>query len=111
MAPTTSASSKMVANPLHQALSKLYQNLQRDADTMKNALRNADQQMAGGDTWVGPAARSWGSQLSGKSRDCTIQVTAMLAEVESFLASEPAEVTEKELPGKYAAMRLLARGY
>jgi uncharacterized protein YukE len=108
---STTTTTKMVANPMYQALNQLYQSLQRDADTMKNALQKADQQMAGGDTWVGPAARSWGSELDGRSRDCASQVNAMLADVGQALALQPAQVTEKEVAGIRMQMMLMERGY
>jgi hypothetical protein len=108
---STTASTKMVANPMYQALNQLYSNLQRDADTMKNALQPADQQMSAGATWVGPAAQSWGSQLDGHSRDCVSQVNAMLADVASALAAEPAQVTLPEAQAKAKLMSMIARGY
>jgi hypothetical protein len=101
----------MVANPMYQALSQLYSSLQRDAGTMRNALKPADQQLTAGNVWVGPAATSWGSQLDGRSRDCAAQVSAMLSDVESALAAEPAQVTEQEAQAKAKMMSLIARGY
>jgi len=100
----------MVPNPMHQVLSTLYAQLQRDADTMKNALKPADQQMSANGTWVGPAAGAWGSQLSGYSSDCATQVNAMLSEVESALSAEPAQVTAQEAQQKAKMMSMLESG-
>jgi uncharacterized protein YukE len=108
---STTTTTKMVANPMYQALNQLYQSLQRDADTMKNALQKADQQMSAGGTWVGPAATSWGSQLDGHSRDCVSQVNAMLSDVASALAAEPPQVTQQEAETKAKIMSMIERGY
>jgi len=100
----------MVPNPVHQALSKLYSQLQKDADTMSNALKPADQQMSANGTWVGPTADSWGSQLNGHSKDCGTQVSAMLSEVESALSAEPAQVTAQEAQNKAKLLSMLESG-
>jgi hypothetical protein len=88
--------STLVTNPLYQALSELYSELEQDAPTMSNALQKADQQMLGDQTWVGPTAQGWGSQLDGYSRDCASQVTGMLAEVEQQMQATPQKVTPQE---------------
>lgn len=106
-----SSSTTMVTNPMHAALSQLYSSLQRDAATMSNALKPADQQMTAGNVWVGQAANSWGSQLDGYSRDCAAQVSTMLSDVESALAAEPAQVTPQEAQSKAKLMSMIARGY
>lgn len=106
-----SSSTTMVANPMYEALNQLYTSLQRDAATMSNALKPADQQMTAGNVWVGTAATSWGSQLDGYSRDCASQVSAMLSDVESALAAEPAQVTQQEAQSKAKLMSMIARGY
>jgi len=108
--PSTPSSPTMIPNPMHQVLSTLYAQLQRDADTMKNALKPADQQMSANGTWVGPAAGAWGSQLSGYSSDCATQVNAMLSEVESALSAEPAQVTAQEAQQKAKMMSMLESG-
>lgn len=104
-------SSNLVANPMYEALNSLYSQLQADAPAMSDALRPADQQMAAGQTWVGPAGRSWGSQLDGYSRDCASQVNAMLAEVAQALQNEPAQVTPQVAASKAKIMQLISRGY
>src|ERR1700743_3278712 len=85
-----------VDTPIYPQLKALYARLQGDAAAMSDALKPADQQMAAGQTWVGPAARSWGSDLRGRSKDCASQVSNMLAEVEQAIASTPAKVTPQE---------------
>jgi uncharacterized protein YukE len=101
----------MVPNPMHEALSQLYAQLQGDAATLSNALKPANQQMAGGGTWVGPAAQSWGSQLDGHSSDCATQVNAMLADVAQALAAQPAQVTLTEAQDQSKLMMMMERGY
>jgi len=110
MPPSTPKSPAMVPNPMHQALSKLYARLQQDADTMKNALKPANQQMSAKGTWVGPAADAWGSQLNGYASDSVTQVNAMLSEVESALSAEPAQVTVQEAQQKAKMMAMLGSG-
>lgn len=110
MAPP-STPNPMVPNPMYEELSSLYASLQRDAPTMSDALKPADQQMAAGQTWVGPAAQSWESDLGGRSRDCASQVTAMLATVEQALRSEPPQVDAKVAQQKLQTLGLLARAY
>lgn len=105
-----SSSAGLVPNPMHQALSKLYAQLQQDADTMKNALRPANQQMSAKGTWVGPAADAWGSQLNGYAGDSVTQVNAMLSEVESALSAEPAQVTPQEAQNKAKLLSMLESG-
>jgi hypothetical protein len=100
--------SNLVTNPLYQALSDLYSQLEQDAPTMSNALKTADQQMLGNQTWVGPAARSWGSQLDGYSRDCAAQVSGMLAEVQQQMQALPQKVTQQEAFAISKAMQLTA---
>jgi hypothetical protein len=102
----------MVSNPMYTALSQLYTQLQQDAPTMSNALKPADQQMAGGQgqVWVGPAARSWGSDLSGYSSDCGTQVTSMLDAVQQAMQAQPQHVTETEAAGIAKQMGLIASG-
>lgn len=104
------SSTDLVPNPMHQALSKLYTQLQQDADTMKNALKPANQQMSAKGTWLGPAADAWGSQLNGYASDCVTQVNAMLSEVESALSAEPAQVTAQEAQQKAKIMAMLGSG-
>lgn len=97
MPPSASTNSKpTVENPLYAQLTSLYADLQRDAPTMSDALKAADQQMAAGQTWVGPAARAWGDQLNGYSQNCASQVNTMLSEVEAAIASTPAKVTPQQ---------------
>ena len=104
------SSTDLVPNPMHQALSKLYTQLQQDADTMKNALKPANQQMSAKGTWLGPAADAWGSQLNGYASDSVTQVNAMLSEVESALSAEPAQVTLQEAQQKAKIMAMLGSG-
>jgi hypothetical protein len=106
-----STSTSMVTNPMHEALSQLYSKLQGDAAAMSDALKPANQQMAAGGAWVGPAAKSWGSQLDGHSGDCAAQVNAMLADVSQALAAEPAQVTTTEAQEKAKLMSMMERGY
>ena len=110
MPPTAPNGTTLVPNPMHQALSKLYAQLQQDADTMKNALKPANQQMSAKGTWVGPAADAWGSQLNGYASDSVTQVNAMLSEVESALSAEPAQVTMQEAQQKAKIMAMLESG-
>jgi uncharacterized protein YukE len=107
----SSTSTSMVPNPMYEALSQLYSQLQGDAATLSNALKPADQQMAAGGTWLGTAAKSWGSQLDGHSGDCATQVNAMLADISQALAAEPAQVTLTEAQEKAKMMSMMARGY
>lgn len=106
---TGSSSTTLVANPIYEAYSRLYAQLRRDADTMTNALKPADQQMQAGQTWVGSTGQSWGSQLDGHSRDCGVQVNAMLADVEQAMRSEPAQVTPQEAQVKSKTLMLMSR--
>jgi hypothetical protein len=110
MPPTTPNGTTLVPNPMHQVLSTLYAQLQRDADTMKNALKPANQQMSAQGTWLGPAAVAWGSQLNGYASDCATQVNAMLSEVESALSAEPAQVTAQEAQQKAKMLSMLESG-
>ncbi|HVT67688.1 MAG TPA: hypothetical protein VHF26_08070 [Trebonia sp.] len=93
---SSTSSKATVDNPLYAQLKALYAHLQGDAATLSNALQAADRQMAAGQTWVGPAARSWGSELNGHSRDCATQVRNMLSEVEAAIARTPAKVPPQE---------------
>jgi hypothetical protein len=108
---TTSTSTAMIPNPIHQDLQTLYNNLQRDAQEMKDALKAASTQMAADGTWVGPAADAWASQLAGHARDCVTQVDAMLADVSQALAAEPAQVTVQEAQIKAKQLQLMSYNY
>src|ERR1700692_1940907 len=107
----STSSSGTVPNPMHEALAQLYAKLQGDAATMSNALKPADQQMGAGGTWVGTAAKAWGSQLDGYSGDSAAQVNARLADVSAGLAAEPAQVTLTEAEEKSKLMSMMERGY
>jgi hypothetical protein len=107
----SSGSTSMVPNPMHEALSQLYSQLEGDEAMLSDALKPADQQMAAGGTWVGTAAQSWGSQLVGRSGDCATQVNAMLADVSQALAAQPAQVTKQEAQEKSIMMMLMECGY
>lgn len=107
----STSSSGTVPNPMHEALSQLYTRLQGDAATMSNALKPASRQMDAGGTWVGSAAKAWGSQLDGYSGDCATQVNAMLTDVAQALAAEPAQVTLTEAEEKSRLMMMMERGY
>jgi hypothetical protein len=88
----------LVPSPLHRALSELYAVVQNGCGTVANALSSADKQMAGGssDTWTGPAARQWASELSGHSIDLSKQATEFADYVRSELARQPDQVTPDE---------------
>lgn len=103
-------STTMVANPLYAALSELHSQLEQDAPTMSNALKGADQQMSGNQTWVGPTAQSWGGQLDGYSRDCASQVNGMLAEIEQQMQATPQKVTAQQAQAISKEMQLTAEG-
>jgi hypothetical protein len=103
--------SNLVTNPMYQALSELYSKLEQDAPTMSNALKAADQQMGGNQTWVGPTAQGWGSQLDGYSRDCGSQVNGMLAEVQQQMQAIPQKVTQQEAMLISKEMQLNAEGF
>src|SRR5689334_14367506 len=85
-----------VPNPLYEALNNLYTQLQKDAPTMSDALKPADQQMQAKKTWVGPTGEGWGSQLDGYSRDCATQVSGMLTDVQQEMQATPQQVTSAE---------------
>jgi hypothetical protein len=102
-----STTTDLVPNPVHQDLQTLYNNLQKDAQTMQDALKAANTQMAANGTWVGPAADAWASQLDGHARDCATQVDAMLADVSQALAAEPAQVTLQEAQSKAKQLQLM----
>jgi hypothetical protein len=102
--------SNLVPNPLYQALSELYSQLEQDAPTMSNALKTAGQQLLGNQTWVGPAARGWGSQLEGYSRDCAAQVSGMLAEIQQQMQAIPQQVTQQQATAIAKEMQLMAYG-
>jgi uncharacterized protein YukE len=86
----------LVPNPMYEALSKLYTQLQADAPTMSDALKPADQQMQAGQTWVGPTGQGWGSQLDGYSRDCATQVSGMLSDVAQQMQATPQQVSQAD---------------
>lgn len=90
--------SSLVPNPMYQALSDLYTQLQKDAATMAGPMKWSDQTMAGGSggCWTGSAARAWASQLSGYSADCAAQVSNMLDEVASTMAATQQQVTQQQ---------------
>lgn len=104
---TSNSPQGLVPNPMYVELSKLYSSLQRDAATLTNALKPANQQMAAWQTWVGPTAQAWGSQLDGYARDCGTQVNAMLADVEQAMRSEPAQVTPEVAQQKTRTLILM----
>ncbi|WP_328536511.1 hypothetical protein [Streptomyces sp. NBC_00344] len=87
---------KKVPSPVWQELDKLYTEVSKDIAAVADALKSADRQMAGGkgNVWVGPNARTWGSDLHGANSDLSKQANDFLADVRSQRASHPKEVTE-----------------
>jgi hypothetical protein len=87
-----------VPSPVWQELDKLFQEVSKDIAAVADALKSADDRMASGegDVWVGPNARTWGSDLHGAQTDLSRQAYAFLADVESRRASHPKEVTKAE---------------
>jgi hypothetical protein len=90
--------SDKVSSPMWQALNQLHTAVQRDLDSVAKALHDADKRMAGGKggVWVGPTARTWGSDLAGAANDLSRQATGFAAYVQRELASHPKEVTQAE---------------
>jgi hypothetical protein len=90
--------SSLVPNPMYQALSDLYAQLQNDAAAMAGPMKWSDQAMTGGSggCWTGAAARAWASQLAGYSADCAAQVSNMLDEVASTMAAAQQQVTQQQ---------------
>lgn len=85
-----------VLSPMWQALNNLHQDVQRELAGVAGALKDADKRMAGGrgEVWVGPTARTWGSDLSGAAGDIATQANAFAEEVRRQLAAQPKEVTQ-----------------
>jgi uncharacterized protein YukE len=90
------ASTSKVPSPMHQALSELYSSIQKDQPTMANALKDTCQRMAGGDVWIGYAADSWDSELTGRSADLMSNINATVADIQQQLAATPATCTPEE---------------
>lgn len=99
----------LVPNPLYEELDTLYTQLQRDAPAMSTALSAAARQMGATQTWVGPVARNWQDELSGRDRDCGTQVSGMLDEVRQQRDALPAQVTPAEAQAIRKQMQLMAR--
>lgn len=85
-----------VPSPMHQALSDLYSRIQQDQATMADALKDTCQRMAGSQTWIGYAADSWNTDLTGHSSSLSGSINATVADVASALASTPATCTMQE---------------
>jgi hypothetical protein len=86
-----------VTSPLWVALNTLHAAVQKDLGVVSGALKDADTRMAGGKgaCWVGPTARTWGSDLSGAANDVSRQATEFAAYVQRELARQPKEVTQQ----------------
>ncbi|WP_406348882.1 hypothetical protein OHB10_20040 [Streptomyces sp. NBC_01597] len=94
----TDKAEKKVPSPIWQELDKLHQEVSKGIAAVADALKTADKQMAGGkgNVWVGPNARTWGSDLHGANTDLSKQAHDFLAEVTRQRASHPKEVTQAE---------------
>lgn len=90
------ASASKVPSPMHAALSELYSSIQQDQATMANALKDACQRMAGADVWIGYAADSWNSELTGRSADLAGNVNGTVAEIQQQLAATPSTCTPEQ---------------
>jgi len=98
----------LVPNPLYEELDSLYTQLQRDASAMSTALSQACRQMATSNTWIGPVAQGWDSQLTGHDRDCGTQVSGMLDQVRQERDRTPAHVTPQEAQAIRKQLQLIA---
>ncbi|SEF85472.1 hypothetical protein SAMN05216223_102262 [Actinacidiphila yanglinensis] len=90
--------SDKVPSPIWQALDNLCTVVERDVDSVANALHAADQQMAGGkgDVWVGSAAVTWATDLSGNARATSTKTRAFAAYLKKERDGHPKEVTPAE---------------
>ena len=102
--------SDKVPSPMWQALNTLHTAIQRDLDTVANALHGADKQMAGGKggVWVGATAVTWATDLSGNARDNATKTRAFAAYVKNELDSHPKEVTQAEADAERRQLALPA---
>jgi hypothetical protein len=91
---------------MHEVLSSLYANLQKDQPAMADALQDACQKMGSGIVWYGSAASGWGSQLTGYSGDLSTSIAAAVAEVAGQLAATPPTCT----PGEAKTYQLILSG-
>ncbi|MEW1860770.1 MULTISPECIES: hypothetical protein [unclassified Streptomyces] len=102
--------SDKVPSPMWQALNTLYTVVERDLDSVANALHAADQQMAGGkgDVWVGAAAVTWATDLSGNARGTSTKTRAFAAYVKKERDGHPKEVTQAEADAERRQLALPA---
>ena len=92
----TTQTPPQVASPLHNALSRLYAEIQGDQPSMAGALRSTCQQIGGHDVWFGSTASSWAGDLNGYSANLNSSIAAAVAVVAQALACTPATCTPAE---------------
>ncbi|OIV38026.1 hypothetical protein BIV57_07885 [Mangrovactinospora gilvigrisea] len=90
--------SNKVESPMWRALDDLYNDVSAHQTTVAQALKAADKQMDSGkgDVWMGPVARSWGSDLHGHSAGLGSQTSAFLDAVLKERNSLDKEVTPQQ---------------
>lgn len=85
-----------VPSPMYQALSDLYSSIQKDQAAMADALKDTCQRMGSSGTWVGYAADSWNSDLTGHASSLSSSVNATVADVASALKSTQATCSPQQ---------------
>jgi hypothetical protein len=90
---------------MHIAYDNLCTQLEGDQDAMANALREANQRMAGGLVWSGPsgsAPSTFTQQLAQKHGDLSGKVSSTVGEVQQALNSTPQSCSEPQCqpPGR-----------
>jgi hypothetical protein len=76
-------------NPAYQDLLTLYARVYGAGDRLEKALRPAGRTVSGGETWTGPAARRWTTELDGWNRRLGHAAARILTELAERLRATP----------------------
>lgn len=76
-------------NPAYQELLTLYAKVYGAGDRLEKALRPARMTVSGGETWVGPAAQRWTTELHTWNRRLGIATAQIMTELAERLRATP----------------------
>ena len=85
-----------VDNPQRQALVTLKANIERNMHDLLGTLKGASSDIGNGDSWVGPTAVKWHSEVEGRRKDMVAQLGKLVPAVQAAIDKCPEKVTQSE---------------
>ncbi|WP_217140662.1 hypothetical protein [Streptomyces sp. AC627_RSS907] len=85
-----------VPNPRRADLEKLRNDLAKDVESLRKALKGPTEDIGGESVWVGKNARAWHRELDGRHRKLGEEVGKLLPVIDAAIRGEPEKVSATE---------------